>query len=480
MARKQLSSQDQNSLPLINVPAPTDAGDAANKQYVDNSTNSALDRSNHTGTQPVSSITGLSDVATSGDYNDLTVKATKSDVGLGNVDNTSDATKPISADQQAALDQKVDDDDSRLSDTRVPTDNSVTDAKIASDADISISKLELDPTLRSNHAGTQSADTITDGTTNHVFTAADDTKLAGIATGATANSSDATLLSRTNHTGTQSADTITNGTTNKVYTATEQTKLSGIATGATANETDANLRDRSTHTGTQTASTISDFIVTTNTAADARIALQKGATSGIATLDGTGKVPSAQLPAGIDEVNDDYATFAALPGTGQSSVIYVTTSDNKQYRWTGSQYIEIVSSPGSTDSISEGSTNLYFTTGRASAAAPVQSVSGMTGAVTLTKSNVGLSNVDNTSDASKPISTATQTALDAKEPTIPTGTTSQYIRGDKSLATLDKTAVGLSNIDNTSDTNKPVSTAQQTAIDVALDDAIALSIALGA
>jgi hypothetical protein len=39
----------------------------------------------------------------------------------------------------------------------------------------------------------------------------------------------------------------------------DKTKLNGIATGATANSTDANLRDRSTHTGTQLASTISDF-----------------------------------------------------------------------------------------------------------------------------------------------------------------------------------------------------------------------------
>lgn len=61
---------------------------------------------------------------------------------------------------------------------------------------------------RANHTGTQSADTIVDGTTNHVFTAADDTKLAGVATGATANSSDATLLARANHTGSQAASTI--------------------------------------------------------------------------------------------------------------------------------------------------------------------------------------------------------------------------------------------------------------------------------
>lgn len=46
--------------------------------------------------------------------------------------------------------------------------------------------------------------------------------------------------------------------------------------------------------------------------------------------------------------------------------------------------------------------------------APVQSVAGKTGAVTLTKSDVGLSNVDNTSDSNKPISNDTQAALNAK------------------------------------------------------------------
>lgn len=50
----------------------------------------------------------------------------------------------------------------------------------------------------------------------------------------------------------------------------------------------------------------------------------------------------------------------------------------------------------------------------ASAAAPVQSVSGRTGAVTLVKADVGLSSVDNTSDADKPISTATAAALALK------------------------------------------------------------------
>lgn len=65
-------------------------------------------------------------------------------------------------------------------------------------------------------------------------------------------------------------------------------------------------------------------------------------------------------------------------------------------------------------------------------AAPVTSVAGQIGVVTLTKSDVGLSNVDNTSDTGKPVSTAMQSALDAKAslaspaltgtPTAPTAT----------------------------------------------------------
>jgi hypothetical protein len=50
------------------------------------------------------------------------------------------------------------------------------------------------------------------------------------------------------------------------------------------------------------------------------------------------------------------------------------------------------------------------------------------------------------------------------EPAILAGLTSQYWRGDKTWQTLDKSAVGLGNVDNTSDLNKPISTATQTAL----------------
>ena len=56
------------------------------------------------------------------------------------------------------------------------------------------------------------------------------------------------------------------------------------------------------------------------------------------------------------------------------------------------------------------------------ALAPVQSVAGKTGSVALAKGDVGLSNVDNTADADKPVSTSTQTALNAKQDTLVSGT----------------------------------------------------------
>jgi hypothetical protein len=82
-----------------------------------------------------------------------------------------------------------------------------------------------------------------------------------------------------------------------------------------------------------------------------------------------------------------------------------------------------------------------------------------TAVTSLTKSSVGLANVDNTSDANKPVSTATQTELDLKAPKAdPTFT--------GTVSGVTKTHVGLGNVDNTSDANKPVSTATQTALDL--------------
>lgn len=202
----------------------------------------------------------------------------KSAVGLGNVDNTSDANKPVSTAQLSALGLKLD----------------------------------------ATHAGTGGVahvDVVAAGASGFM-TGSDKTKLDGITAGATANSPDSTLLARGNHTGTQTASTIT-GTKDATFisdfaaaadlrvtagisahavaadphpnyltpaegnasysllghahadatisvsgfmAAADKVKLNGVAAGATANSPDATLLNRASHTGTQTSATISDLV----------------------------------------------------------------------------------------------------------------------------------------------------------------------------------------------------------------------------
>jgi hypothetical protein len=89
----------------------------------------------------------------------------------------------------------------------------------------------------------------------------------------------------------------------------------------------------------------------------------KAVANGYASLDGTGKVPASQLPSYVDDVLE-YANAAARPVTGETGKLYLTLDNNKVYRWSGSTYVEIVASPSSTDSVTEGSTNLYYTNTR--------------------------------------------------------------------------------------------------------------------
>jgi len=81
-----------------------------------------------------------------------------------------------------------------------------------------------------------------------------------------------------------------------------------------------------------------------------------------------GTVPASQLPSFVDDVLE-YNGTGNFPSTGETGKLYVDTSTNETYRWSGTQYVLITSSPGSTDAVPEGSTNLYHTSARAIAAA---------------------------------------------------------------------------------------------------------------
>ena len=88
----------------------------------------------------------------------------------------------------------------------------------------------------------------------------------------------------------------------------------------------------------------------------------------------------------------------------------------------------------------------------------VASVNGRTGSVGLTKEDVQLENVDNTSDLDKPVSTATQSALNNK---INVGEAVASVNGRSGDVVLTRQDVNLNNVNNTSDMDKPISTAQK-------------------
>jgi hypothetical protein len=78
--------------------------------------------------------------------------------------------------------------------------------------------------------------------------------------------------------------------------------------------------------------------------------------------DGT-KINQSYLPSYVDDVLE-YANLTGFPTTGESGKIYVAIDSSKQYRWTGSSYLQITNGLiASTGDIPEGS-NLYFTTAR--------------------------------------------------------------------------------------------------------------------
>jgi hypothetical protein len=227
----------------------------------------------------------------------------------------------------------------------------------------------------------------------------------------------------------------------------------------------------------------------------------RGAANGVASLDAQGQVPASQLsnvlasaPQALDTLNELAAalgndanfstTILAAIGTKVSSSNFTTHTNattsvhgiadtsllaTKQYADDkASEARTAAEDTAATDASSKVSTHNSDTTSvhgiaDTSLLATKSYADGAasTAVSALTKSSVGLGNVDNTSDANKPVSTATQTALDAKA-SLAGATFTGTVNG------ITKSMVGLGNVDNTSDANKPVSTAQQTALDAKL------------
>ena len=133
-----------------------------------------------------------------------------------------------------------------------------------------------------------------------------------------------------------------------------------------------------------------------------------------------GKVPASQLPAYVDDVLE-FANLASFPATGENGKIYIAIDTNLTYRWGGSSYVVMSSSLA----LGETSSTAYRGDRGKIAYDHSQTTGNPHGT---TKNDIGLGNVDNTSDLNKPISTATQQALNNKQdiltnPVTGTGTT---------------------------------------------------------
>ena len=83
----------------------------------------------------------------------------------------------------------------------------------------------------------------------------------------------------------------------------------------------------------------------------------------------------------------------------------------------------------------------------------------------VTKAQVGLGNADNTSDVDKPISTAQRAAIDSVQDNL-----DDHEANTSNPHNVTKAQLGLGNVNNTSDADKPISTATQTALNAKLDD----------
>jgi len=129
-----------------------------------------------------------------------------------------------------------------------------------------------------------------------------------------------------------------------LMSADDKKKLDGIATGATKITVDSALSSSSANPVQNKAvhAALADK-ADKNHPHDYIPTSQKGAASGVASLDSNGKVPTSQLPSYVDDVIEA-TSKSSFPATGETGKIYVDTSTNKTYRWGGSAYVEISAS----------------------------------------------------------------------------------------------------------------------------------------
>lgn len=214
----------------------------------------------------------------------------------------------------------------------------------------------------------------------------------------------------------------------------------------------------------------------------------KGAPNGLASLNESGIIPSAQLPSYVDDVIE-VDTFSNLPGTGESGKIYIVQDTNLTYRWSGTDYVEISKSLalGETSStaysgdkgkattdklnripdklitdtvnVNQSTTEavLNFITYRQEA----QQVGRNT--LTITSATISQAGLMSSSDKTKLDGLKDQAGITSDIDAVQTNLET-HINNKSNPHEVTKDQVGLGNVDNTSDANKPISNATQTAL----------------
>lgn len=214
----------------------------------------------------------------------------------------------------------------------------------------------------------------------------------------------------------------------------------------------------------------------------------KGAPNGLASLNESGIIPSAQLPSYVDDVIE-VDTFSNLPGTGESGKIYIVQDTNLTYRWSGTDYVEISKSlalgetsstayPGDkgkattdklnripdklitdTVNVNQSTTEavLKFTTYRQEA----QQIGRNT--LTITSATTSQAGLMSSSDKTKLDGLKDQAGITSDINAVQTNLET-HINNKSNPHKVTKDQVGLGNVDNTSDANKPISNATQTAL----------------
>lgn len=214
----------------------------------------------------------------------------------------------------------------------------------------------------------------------------------------------------------------------------------------------------------------------------------KGAPNGLASLNESGIIPSAQLPSYVDDVIE-VDTFSNLPGTGESGKIYIVQDTNLTYRWSGTHYVEISKSLalGETSSTAypgdkgKATTDKLNKTSNKVVVGPV-TVNPSTDKIVL-KYQTHFTSTNSDGEDSHTINAATTSqagVMSSADKTKLNGLKDQagitsdidavqtdletHINNKSNPHEVTKVQVGLGNVDNTSDANKPISNATQNAL----------------